>query len=143
MGFMVDVGHAVGYLPAPPGECEPAPPRRVVPTPPQHPELPKLLSLVTRRGPRDAQQRFPGLAKRAGRLGAFAAAPLLVAAACHKSDEAKDHPPPPPPPSLAPSAGSDVCADGGGTDTHPVRALFLPRPAGGLSPPPPGPAHTH
>ncbi len=111
--------------------------------PPQHPDIPKLLSLVTRRGPRDAQQRFPGLAKRAGRLGAFAAAPLLVAAACHKSDEAKDHPPPPPPPSLAPSAGSDVCADGGGTDTDAVSALFVPRTAGGFCLDPQGEPKTY
>ena len=54
-------------------------------------------------------------------------------AAC-RNDETKNTPPPPPPPPAASASGApaDVCAGGGGQDTDPVSAPFIPRTTGGF-----------
>ncbi|MEO8797496.1 MAG: DUF6599 family protein [Polyangiaceae bacterium] len=52
---------------------------------------------------------------------------LVLLSGCSKPDAGSTPPPPPP---AVPSAGADVCASGGGTDSDPVSAPFFPRTIG-------------
>ncbi len=52
---------------------------------------------------------------------------------CDKGTDTKsDRPPPPPPAASAIPGAADVCANGGGQDTDPISAPFVPRSAGGF-----------
>jgi hypothetical protein len=103
--------------------------------------------------PRNAQQRFQRLAKRAGlavftdpRPMALGCALLglagLAAQACSKHDETQNRPPPPPPPASTTAGGGDVCAEAG-VDPDAISAPFVPRTAGGFCLDPQGEPKTY
>jgi hypothetical protein len=73
--------------------------------------------------------RFVGFARVAANVAACTLAAFALGG-CNKDAGKNDRPPPPPPPSSA-SPQTDICADGGGTDTDAISAPFVPRYAGG------------
>jgi len=88
-----------------------------------------------------------GEGRRGSRFGAAFVGLWLVAGifegagACDRRDDARGGAPPPPPP--AASAARDTCADGGGQDTDPISAPFVPRAAGGYCLDPQGEPKTY
>ena len=80
-------------------------------------------------------------ALRACRSWLYAGLFFCLATACDKGkSDASSEPPPPPP--VAP-ARTDICAGGGGQDTDPISAPFVPRVIGGYCLDPQGEARTY